>query len=161
MAYNKEKNDRILNEFLSLETEEEMYIQKQMDIAAQIDTYLRETGWTQNKLAQEAGLRPSQLSKIMAGEANPTLKTITNIEKALGKDIIVCPEFHEEEMEQKGWIHPEKAVHVTAGAFRSEFFEGNDFVVVNTSYKGSFRVKRNEYSTADQMHVHKPTGTYG
>mgnify|MGYP005845600689 CR=1 FL=1 len=161
MAYNKEKNDLILKKFLSLESEEEMYIQKQMDIAAQIDTYLKETGWTQNKLAGEAGLRPSQLSKIMAGEANPTLKTITNIEKALGKDIIVCPEFYEEELEEKGWIHPEKAIHLSAGAFRSEIFEGNNLVVVNTVYEGSLRVKRNQYSTAEQMHIQKSTGTHG
>ncbi len=162
MAYNKEKNDRILEEFLSLESVDEKFIDKQMTIAAQIDNYLKEYGWTQKELAEKAGFKSqSQLTEIMSGHGNPTLRTITNLEEALGKDIIVSPDFYEEELEEKGWIHPEKTVHVTAGAFRSEFFERNDFVVVNTGYEGSIRVKRNEYSTADQMHVHKPTGTYG
>jgi transcriptional regulator with XRE-family HTH domain len=64
---------------------------KQMDIAAQIDTYLKEKGWTQRQLAEKSGLRPSQLSKILSGNANPTLRTITNIEEALSCDDYCVP----------------------------------------------------------------------
>lgn len=162
MAYNKEKNDQILKEFLSLESVDEKFIDKQMTIAAQIDKHLTQNGWTQKELAEKAGFKSqSQLTEIMSGNGNPTLRTITKLEEALGKDIIVSPDFYEEELEGKGWIHPEKTIHISAGAFRSEFFEMNNFVVVNTGYEGSFRVRRNQYSTAEQMHVHKPTGTYG
>jgi transcriptional regulator with XRE-family HTH domain len=162
MAYSKEKNDKIYQDFLAIEPTEEKYIQKQMDIAAQIDNYLKENDWTQKELAEKAGFKSqSQLTEIMSGHGNPTLKTITKIEEALGKDVIVSPDFYEEELEERGWIHPEKTVHITAGAFRSELFEMNNFMVVNTGFQSCFRVKRNQYSTAEQLHVQKPTGTYG
>lgn len=162
MDYNKEKSERILQEFLSLESVDEKYIQKQMDIAAQIDNYLTENGWTQKELAEKAGFKSqSQLTEIMSGQGNPTLRTITKLEEALGKDIIVSPDFYEEELEERGWIHPEKTVHITAGAYRREFFEMNNFIVVNTGFEGCLRAKSNQYSTAEQLHVQKPTGTYG
>lgn len=162
MAYSKEKNDKIYQDFMTIEPTEEKYIQKQMDIAAQIDNYLKENGWTQKELAEKAGFKSqSQLTEIMSGHGNPTLKTITKIEEALGKDVIVSPDFYEEELEERGWVHPEKTVHITAGAFRSEFYEMNDFTTINTKYEGCLHVKRNQYSTVKEMHLHKPTGTHG
>ncbi|MEX2410801.1 MAG: helix-turn-helix transcriptional regulator [Candidatus Paceibacterota bacterium] len=162
MAYNKEKSDKILQEFLSLESVDEKFIDKQMTIAAQIDNYLKENGWTQKELAEKAGFKSqSQLTEIMSGHGNPTLKTITKLEEALGKDIIVSPDFYEEELEEKGWIHPERTVHISAGVFRSESYDLNDFITINPNYEGCFRVKRNQYSTAEEMHLHKPTGTHG
>lgn len=162
MAYNKEKNDQILEEFLSLESVDEKFIDKQMTIAAQIDNYLKENGWTQKELAEKAGFKSqSQLTEIMSGHGNPTLKTITRLEEALGKDIIVSPDFYEEKLEEKSRTHPERTVHISAGTFRSEFYEVKDFKAINTNYKGRIQVKKNQYSTAKEMHLYKPTGTNG
>lgn len=161
MAYNKEKNEAILNDFLSGETEDKKFIQKQMDIAAQIDTYLKENGWTRKDLAEKAGLHQSQITEIMAGEANPTLRTITKIEEALEEDIIVSPEFYKEEMEEKGWIRPDQTVYITAGTYRTEFFELDDFISIQKEQHGVIRTKRNQYNTASQMHIYKATGTHG
>lgn len=91
---------------MSIDSVDEKFIDKQMQIAAQIDNYLKKSSWTQKKLADRAGIGQSQLSKILAGEANPTLRTIANLEEALGKDIIIGPDFYhgetEPEMEQQG-----------------------------------------------------------
>jgi DNA-binding Xre family transcriptional regulator len=93
MNYNKELNEKIWESFSKSSAVDKRFIGKQMDIAAQIDTYLVEKGWTQRQLAERAGIRPSHLSKIMSGNANPTLQTLINIEEALEQDVIVCPEF--------------------------------------------------------------------
>lgn len=162
MAYSKEKNEKIYQEFMALESVDEKYIQKQMDIAAQIDNYLKENDWSQKELAERAGFKSqSQLTEIMSGHGNPTLKTITKLEEALGKDIIVSPDFYEEELEERGWVHPERTIHISAGAIRSEFYELNDFKAINTNYQGSFSVSKTQYSTVKEMHLHKPTGTHG
>lgn len=160
MAYDKNQNDQIWNEFISGKGEDEKFIQKQMDIAAQIDNYLKEKNWTQKKLADEAGLRPSQLSKIMAGEANPTLRTITNIEEALGKDIIVSPDFYEEDLKEKGWLHPGKVTFVSSGSYQTEVFECHELVTLASDWQQPIRVNRKQYSSASEYHL-KPTGTHG
>lgn len=156
MAYNKENNDRIFEEFMGLEPEDEKFIQKQMDIASQIDNCLKVNGWTRKELAEKAGFKSqSQLTDILSGQANPELRTITKIEEALGKDIIVCPDFYEVEMEEKGWVHPNKCVFLTAGAFRRESFEFDDVFMVEDDWQELTVVK---YSTANAHHV-KKTGT--
>lgn len=106
MDYNKRVNDRIVDDFFALESEDSKFISKQMEIAAQIDNYLKETGWSQRELAERAGLRPSQISQILNGSSNPGLRTITRIEEALERDIVVCPDFHEEALEDIGWLRP-------------------------------------------------------
>lgn len=166
MDYNKEKNDRILEEFLSLKSEDEKFIQKQMDIAAQIDDYLKEKGWTQQELADRAKLRPSQISQLLAGEANPTLRTITKIEEALGKDVIVSPDFYEEDMEAKGWGRPNSAKFVIKqNVFREFLLDpseiGQLWADESLFVQGSFKVSQNQrVSVADYPRL-KPTGTHG
>jgi transcriptional regulator with XRE-family HTH domain len=160
MAYDKRQTDKIWNEFISGKGEDEKFIQKQMDIAAQIDNYLKENGWTQKRLADKAGLRPSQLSQILAGEANPTLKTIASIEEALGRDIIVCPDFHEEDMEEQGRLHPGKSTFVTAGSYRVEVFESHEVVIPAKDWQEPIHARRKQYSSASEYHL-KPTGTHG
>lgn len=161
MAYNKKQNDQIWDNFINQPSVDEQFIGKQMDIAAQIDTYLKENGWTRKELANKAGLHQSQITEIMAGEANPTLRTITKIEEALGKDIIVSPEFYREEMEEEGWVRPDQTVYLSAGAYRTEFFELDEFISIPHEQHGVIRTKRNQYSTASQMHIYKATGTHG
>lgn len=72
------------------------YVRKQGEIAVQIGTILKAKGITQKQLAKKIGMKESQLSKILAGDANCTLKTITKIEHALNEDIIAIPIFSED-----------------------------------------------------------------
>jgi len=72
------------------------FVRKQGEIAVQIGTILKAKGITQKQLAKKIGMKESQLSKILAGNANCTLKTITKIEHALDEDIITVPIFKDD-----------------------------------------------------------------
>jgi len=72
------------------------FVRKQGEIAVQIGAILKAKGITQKQLAKKIGMKESQLSKILAGNANCTLKTITKIEHALEEDIITIPIFRED-----------------------------------------------------------------
>ncbi|NTW82582.1 MAG: helix-turn-helix transcriptional regulator [Chlorobiaceae bacterium] len=43
---------------------------------------------TQRELAEKIGKKESYISRILSGYANTTLKTISELEEALGEDII-------------------------------------------------------------------------
>lgn len=89
------KKNNTLFEQLSADIPAEVkkYVQKQGDIAVQIATILKNKGIKQKEFAKQIGMKESQLSKILAGNANCTLKTIVKIEAALGEDIITVPKF--------------------------------------------------------------------
>jgi transcriptional regulator with XRE-family HTH domain len=101
----KQKTKHIREEFKQLESSNARLIDKQMEISSQISRYLQQQGLTQKELAQEADIGESQLSEIMRGEGNPTLKTLVKLEEALDKDIIVAPSFHKEQMTRKGFTN--------------------------------------------------------
>lgn len=101
----KQKTEQIREEFKQLESPNARLIDKQMEISSQISRYLQQQGLTQKELAQKADIGESQLSEIMRGEGNPTLKTLVKLEEALGQDIIVAPFFHEEKIRKKGFMH--------------------------------------------------------
>ncbi len=158
MAFDEKKNEKVWNDFISGSSVDKVFIDNQMDIAAQIDTFLKQSGWTQKQLAEKAGLRPSQLSKIMAGEGNPTLRTISNLEKALGRDIIVCPEFYEEKLLGKGWSEPGKLIELTAGVYRSETVADEPLKLPEPNWNELTFSKADKYNSADDYHL-KPAGT--
>jgi len=52
---------------------------------------------TQRQLAEKLGKKESYISRILAGWANPTLRTIVEFEVALGQNIVEIPyqkKFH-------------------------------------------------------------------
>ncbi|MCK5149279.1 helix-turn-helix transcriptional regulator [bacterium] len=69
------------------------FVEKQGEIASQIATILKSKKSSQRDFAKQIGMKESQLSKILAADANLTLKTITKIEAALEQDIIQIPMF--------------------------------------------------------------------
>lgn len=99
----KQKTKQIREEFKQLESPNARLIDKQMEISSQISRYLKQQGLTQKELAQKADIGESQISEIIRGEGNPTLKTFVKLEEALGQNIIVAPSFHEERSIQKGF----------------------------------------------------------
>lgn len=61
----------------------------QTDAIIQIHAVLKAKGWTQKRLAQEVGCTQSQVSRVLSGRENLTLRTIARIEAALDEDILV------------------------------------------------------------------------
>ena len=159
MAYDKEQNDKIWSEFINGKGEDEKFIQKQMDIAAQIDNYLKENGWTREELAARAELHQSQVTEILAAQANPTLRTITKIEEALGKDVIVSPDFYEEDLEERGWQRPGTDISVSAGEYKTVITGIDTEFLLIDNWEGEVKVKRQQYESAN-VYPLRPTGTY-
>lgn len=57
-------------------------------IAIKVIRALRDKNWTQKKLASKLGVRPQQVNKILKGKENLSLKTISNLQGALGLELI-------------------------------------------------------------------------
>ena len=65
---------------------------------ATIKDFLACSGCSQRKLAEESGLTESSISKYLAGVREPSLKTITNLAKAMSMEPIeLVKDFMEEE----------------------------------------------------------------
>jgi transcriptional regulator with XRE-family HTH domain len=79
--------------FENISLKEKIYYQKKGDIAVQLLTYIKEKGLNQKAFAKILGMKESRLSKILSGAENLTLKTITQLESVLEKDLIIIPKF--------------------------------------------------------------------
>lgn len=95
MKPNKNKSTLFEQLLSKVPSDVKRFVRKQGEMAVQIGSILKVKGITQKELAQTIGMKESQLSKILAGNANCTLKTITKIENALNEDIITVPIFRE------------------------------------------------------------------
>jgi len=71
--------------------ENRIFVRKNLAISEQISAILKEKGWTQKQLAQQLGKNESEVSKLLSGLHNLTLKSIAKLEAELGTDIIVTP----------------------------------------------------------------------
>lgn len=64
------------------------YVGKQGDIAIRIEQLREKRQMSKADLAEAVGVKPSQISRLLSGVANPTLKTIVRLEQALGAEVI-------------------------------------------------------------------------
>jgi transcriptional regulator with XRE-family HTH domain len=64
------------------------YVNRQVGLAATVAEKLKASGMTQRELADKLGKKESFISRVLSGDANPTLKTISAFEVALGVDVI-------------------------------------------------------------------------
>lgn len=64
------------------------WLKKSAAIALKILAALEEQGLSQKGLADRMQVSPAQINKIVKGHENLTLETITNLEMALGIEII-------------------------------------------------------------------------
>lgn len=64
------------------------WLQLSATIALKIRKLLRQQGMTQVDLAARLGVTPSQVSKLLSGKINFELKSLVNIQNAIGKPII-------------------------------------------------------------------------
>lgn len=71
--------------------ENKRFVQKNLDITKQVLSILERNGMTQRDLAEKLGKSEPEVSRMLSGLHNLTLKTITRLEVALGEDIILTP----------------------------------------------------------------------
>lgn len=64
------------------------YVDRQVGFAATVAEKLKASGMSQRELANKLGKKESFISRVLSGDANPTLKTISEFEVALGEDVI-------------------------------------------------------------------------
>jgi transcriptional regulator with XRE-family HTH domain len=71
--------------------ENRIFVRKNLAISEQVEALLKEKGWTQKEFAQKLGKTESEVSRLLSGLHNLTLKSIAKLEAELGSDIIVTP----------------------------------------------------------------------
>ena len=71
--------------------ENRIFVRKNLAISEQVEALRKEKGWTQKELAQKLGKTESEVSRLLSGMHNLTLKSIAKLEAELGSDIITTP----------------------------------------------------------------------
>lgn len=77
-----------INEEVDVDEVELRLGQRRMALIQQINEALERKGWTQARLADEMGKEDSQITRLLSPTSNPTLRTLVEIEEALGQDLI-------------------------------------------------------------------------
>jgi transcriptional regulator with XRE-family HTH domain len=72
--------------------ENEVWLDRSFAIAVKVLRTLRAQKRTQKELAEEMGVSPQFVNKIVKGSENLTLETISKLEKALNLQLIEIPE---------------------------------------------------------------------
>ena len=69
------------------------------DIALAIHYHLRQSGMSQKSLAEKLGVSPTYVAKLLKGNENLTLETISKVQEVIGRELVsVCrPYEHTEE----------------------------------------------------------------
>ena len=68
------------------------FVSKNLDISQQVFEILSRKGWKQKELAEKLNKQESEVSKLLSGLHNLTLRSITQMEVVLEEDIIVTPQ---------------------------------------------------------------------
>jgi transcriptional regulator with XRE-family HTH domain len=71
--------------------ENRIFVRKNLAISEQVEALRKEKGWTQKELAKKLGKTESEVSRLLSGLHNLTLKSIAKLEAELGGDIIITP----------------------------------------------------------------------
>lgn len=71
--------------------ETKIYVDLYSDIVLRINYLLNKQGYSQKKLADNLGKRPSEVNKWLISEHNFTLKSIAKLQAELGEPIINIP----------------------------------------------------------------------
>jgi len=85
------KKNLISDAFNKVPKENKQFVSKNLDISQQVFAILEEKDWSQADLANRLGKHKSDVSRMLSGLQNLTLKTITKLEAILETDIILTP----------------------------------------------------------------------
>lgn len=98
-------SELITNAFNEIDPKNEKFIEKNTDIVEEIYALMEQNGVnSQKELAQLLGKKESEVSKLLSGVQNMTLRSITNLEVALGADIIFTASKAKEKFEQISYM---------------------------------------------------------
>jgi transcriptional regulator with XRE-family HTH domain len=87
----KDKNAVVERLKAKILPENRIFVRKNLAISEQVEALRKEKGWTQKELARKLGKTESEVSRLLSGLHNLTLKSIAKLEAELGSDIIVTP----------------------------------------------------------------------
>ncbi|MDD4108335.1 MAG: helix-turn-helix domain-containing protein [Prolixibacteraceae bacterium] len=89
---NKDKSNVLERLRSKIQPENRIFVKKNLAISAQVETLRKEKGWTQKELVKQLGKTESEVSRMLSGLHNITLKSIAKLEAAFGSsDVIVTP----------------------------------------------------------------------
>jgi len=110
--------------------EDKRVASKGLDISERIVSILEAKGWTQKDLAEKMEKSESEISKLLSGLHDLTLKIIIRLETILGEDIIIIPQSKKHSSYK---IHGKKEV---IGEYLSSMISPS--VRKNAPYMGAF-----------------------
>lgn len=84
------------NALAEVSPENRVFVKKNLDITEEVMAVLARKGMTQRDLALKLGKSEPEVSRMLSGLHNFTLKTIAKLEVALGEDIILTRKQLEE-----------------------------------------------------------------
>lgn len=96
----------------------------------------------QKRLAELADVSPQQISKIVKGEENLTLKTIAKLSEILGQELISFPSFKYNECNAYSisFIAFKVDVHVQLAPSQTVFIYDTDFDVITKSVSTDYNL---------------------
>ncbi|NLO70692.1 MAG: helix-turn-helix transcriptional regulator [Porphyromonadaceae bacterium] len=88
---NKDKNKVVERLRSKIQPENRIFVRKNLAISAQVEILLKEKGWSQKELAKQLRKTESEVSRMLSGLHNLTLKSLAKLEAVLGNEIVVTP----------------------------------------------------------------------
>ncbi len=106
--------------------ENKRYIERNLQISNQVSEILGKKGLTQKDLARLLGKHESEISKVLSGLHNITLKTITKIETVLNEDIIMTTSEASRTYKKIEYVTLKISANKNnAGQFKNKFIESD------------------------------------
>ena len=81
--------DIISKAFDTIPPENKQFVSKNLDISQRVYELMAQKGWDKNDLANEMGTNGLYIECVLSGLQDLNLRTITDMEVALGADIII------------------------------------------------------------------------
>ncbi|MEZ4825746.1 MAG: helix-turn-helix transcriptional regulator [Bacteroidia bacterium] len=100
-----------------IKPENRLFMQKNLDITEQVFAILKEKKLTQRDLAQLLGKSEPEVSRMLSGFQNLTLKTIVRLEMVLGQEIVTTPLRAKEKWENEKEIPALQITFFSSTAF--------------------------------------------
>jgi transcriptional regulator with XRE-family HTH domain len=108
-------------------------LRESQQIALKVLTKLDEIGWTQKKLADEMGVSPQQITKIVKGSENFTLETQIKIQEIL--DIPILATYYEKKYKSNVVINSLKFENSNNYIYPLQFSGGKSTASFKKEYK--------------------------
>ncbi len=93
--------------------ESKIFVKKNLDITEQVYQILATQEKTQKDLAKQLSKSEAEVSRMLSGLHNLTLKTLAKLEAALGEEVIITPKRARERLENIG--RPAKVISFRSG----------------------------------------------